>query len=289
MPKRRLVIGCGYLGRRVAERWLATGDEVWALTRSVERANELASAELIPIVGDVTHCSSLTALPEVDTILHAVGFDRSAAATKHAVYVDGLSNVLVAMKGRCQRFIHISSTSVYAQHAEEWVDEQSPCEPTEESGCICLDAERLIQQAAPTSSGTLFNILRLSGIYGPQRLLSRIEALRTGARLPGPRDSWLNLIHVDDATTTVMACAERGDAGATYLVSDDRPIRRHEYYDRLADLLNAPPPTFDDTAIARHTKGHGKRCRNHKLRQELHVELTYPTIERGLKHALTML
>lgn len=238
------------------------------------------------MIGDVTDRASLDNLPEVDVVLHAVGFDRSAAPSKREVYVSGLGQVLDAMTNRCRRFIHVSSTSVYAQQAEEWVDENSPLEPIDESGCICLDAERLIQQAAERSPATAFNILRLSGIYGPQRLLSRVDAIRTGASLPGPRDSWLNLIHVDDAASAVVACAERGVAGATYLISDDRPIRRHEYYEQLAALLSAPAPTFDEAAIARHTKGRGKRCRNHKLRTELKVELQYPTLEAGLRRAL---
>ena len=35
---KRLIIGCGYLGRRVAQRWLDAGDTVAALTRSADRA-----------------------------------------------------------------------------------------------------------------------------------------------------------------------------------------------------------------------------------------------------------
>ncbi len=281
-----IVIGCGYLGLRVAKLWRDAGHDVIVLTRSDERAAELAALGLKPVVGDVTRRESLLALPQSDVVLHAVGFDRSAQPSKREVYVDGLRHVLDALATRCRRFVHVSSTSVYAQQAEEWVDENSPLEPTDESGCICLAAEQLIQQAAASNPTVAFNILRLSGIYGPLRLLSRIEAIRSGASLPGPRDSWLNLIHVDDAARTVVACAERGAAGATYLVSDDRPIRRHEYYEHLARLLNAPAPTFDDTAIARHTKGRGKRCCNRKLREELKVELHYPTIETGLPQAL---
>lgn len=286
--QRTLVIGCGYLGLRVAKRWRHQGAEVFALTRSVERAREWETLGLKAVIGDVTDRGSLAKLPAVDVVLHAVGFDRAAAPTKREVYVDGLRNVLEMQTGRCGRFLHVSSTSVYAQQAEEWVDEDAPCQPTDESGCICLDAERLIQNATAASTTTMFNILRLSGIYGPQRLLSRIDAIRSGSSLPGPRDSWLNLIHVDDAALAIATCAERGEPGATYLVSDDRPIRRHQYYERLASLLAAPSPTFDETAIARHTKGQGKRCCNRKLREQLRVQLQYPTIDSGLQHALEL-
>ncbi len=281
-----LIIGCGYLGLRVARRWREDGHAVAALTRSERRAAELDALGLNAIVGDVTDRESLRRLPEADVVLHAVGFDPSGQPSKRVVYVDGLRNVLEALANRCGRFLHVSSTSVYAQQAEEWVDEDSPREPADESGRICLDAERLIEQATATRSRTAFNILRLSGIYGPQRLLARADAIRRGASLPGLRDAWLNLIHVEDAARAVLACAGRGAPGRTYLVSDDRPVRRHEYYEHLARLLNAPAPAFDDTAIARRAKGLGKRCSNRRLRDELEVELQYSTIETGLRQAV---
>ena len=141
---RRLIIGCGYLGRRVASRWIASGDDVFALTRSARNAEQLSQLEVSPILGDVTSSASLKSLPECDTVLHAVGFDRSAAATKREVYVDGLSKVLDRMAARCDQFIHISSTSVYGQQDGEWVDEESPCEAKNESGEICIAAEQLV-------------------------------------------------------------------------------------------------------------------------------------------------
>jgi uncharacterized protein YbjT (DUF2867 family) len=39
----KLILGCGYLGRRVARLWLAAGEEVYAVTRSAERAELLAA------------------------------------------------------------------------------------------------------------------------------------------------------------------------------------------------------------------------------------------------------
>ena len=284
---RRLIVGCGYLGRRVAARWLEAGDEVFALTRSEDNAATLRQRGILPVVGDVTSAASLAPLPECDTVLHAVGYDRSAAASKRQVYVDGLASVLNRMAGRCGQFIHVSSTSVYGQQAGELVDEDSPCEPTHESGEICLEAERLVlDRFSGEDTPTSGNVLRLSGIYGPARLLSRIEALRTGQPLPGPENAWLNLIHVDDAADVVVACADHGQPGDLYLVSDDQPVRRGDYYRLLAELVDAPEPTFDAEAVARHTRGIGKRCVNRKLREELGVTLRYPDITVGLAHAV---
>ena len=57
-----LIVGCGYLGRRVASRWLAEGRRVFATTRSAARADELRAAGFEPVVCDVTEPSSLAGL-----------------------------------------------------------------------------------------------------------------------------------------------------------------------------------------------------------------------------------
>ncbi len=61
----RLVVGCGYLGMRVAERWLATGSRVWAVTRNAQRAAQLAAAGIEPIIADVTDAAGYNDLPTV--------------------------------------------------------------------------------------------------------------------------------------------------------------------------------------------------------------------------------
>lgn len=284
---RRLIIGCGYLGRRVASRWVAAGDQVVALTRSETNAATLRTLGISPLIGDVTDATTLQSLPECDTVLHAVGFDRAASATKREVYVDGLASVLRRMADRCGRFIHISSTSVYGQCNGEWVDEESQCDPQTDSGKICLDAENLVlEQFLENTTAASRTVLRLSGIYGPDRLLSRIDQLRTGQPLPGPEDGWLNLIHVEDAAQTVITCVETEQPEPLYLVSDDRPVRRGDYYRLLASLVGAPEPAFDPDAVARHSRGINKRCRNRRLREQLRVTLAYPQIETGVAHAV---
>ncbi|MEE3365082.1 MAG: NAD-binding protein, partial [Planctomycetota bacterium] len=65
---RGLVIGCGYLGHRVARSWRDCGWDVAALTRSVERAADLERSGLAVCVGDVTDLDSLATLPSADVV-----------------------------------------------------------------------------------------------------------------------------------------------------------------------------------------------------------------------------
>lgn len=295
MHRSRLIIGCGYLGRRVAHRWVGERGSVHALTRSPERAEEFRRAGIVPLVGDVTGPASLPEFPEVDTLLYAVGLDRRTGQSQRDVYVAGLANVLPRIAGKVRRAIFISSTSVYGQNAGEWVDETSECRPESANGQVCLEAERLFREAQPVGV-----ILRLAGIYGPGRLIARIESLRAGIPPDGNPDAWLNLIHVDDAVAAVLACERRDAAGTTYLVSDNEPCRRREYYSLLATLIGATAPWPGAAGTRRKgarvtapepappSAGNlNKRCNNRRLREALQVVLRYPNIRLGLPDSLT--
>ncbi len=285
MSHRLLILGCGYLGERVAHAWQALGRSVTAVTRSADRAATWQARGWTPYRGDVCDPISLANLPEVDTVLFAIGYDRQSPHSQRAVYVDGLAAVLAVMKPRCRRFLYVSSSSVYGQPDGEWVDEDSLCEPTQPGGQLCLEAEGLVHAAFPNPGAAV--VLRFAGIYGPGRLLSRIETLRAGQPLTGRPDAWLNLIHVEDGAAAVIAAADAVTPSACYLVGDDEPVPRGDYYRHLAALVGAPVPTFDETTPAkRGSGGLNKRCRNTRLHAELSSTLRFPTYHDGLANAV---
>jgi nucleoside-diphosphate-sugar epimerase len=280
---RALVIGCGYLGRRVAAIWRSEGIEVSALTRTPQNAAVLGEQGIEPIVGDVLLPETLRSLPETEIVLYSVGYDRHSAASKRDVYVRGLANVLEARSPKVRRLLYISSTSVYGQDAREWVDETSETNPATEDGQIVLAAEEKVRQACPKG---VASVLRFSGIYGPGRLLRRIESVRSGDPIAANPDGFLNLIHVDDGATIVSRLAEREALQPTYLVTDDRPVRRSEYYRFLAGLVGGTEPVFHFDASGSGVTGLNKRCSNARLKAELGDILRFPTFESGLAHAV---
>ncbi len=207
MPGSTLIVGCGYLGGRVADALVATGRPVFALTRS--RTDELTARGIRPTLGDVTDPGSLQKLPEVEWVVYAVGMDRAAGKSMREVYVGGLRNVLAALPGSPRityvsstgvygQTAYVSSTGVYGQTAGEWVTEASATEPTEESGKVVLAAEQALREVRADAT-----ILRFAGIYGPGRLL-RKQPLLKGDPFIGDADKWLNLIHVADGVRAVL-------------------------------------------------------------------------------------
>lgn len=221
---------------------------------------------------------SLKRLPSVDTVVYAVGFDRSAGATMRSVYVEGLARVLDHLPPP-GRFLYVSSSSVYGQTDGGWVDEESPTEPQEESGKIVLDAERVLHERLPSAI-----ILRFSGIYGPGRLLRR-ATIEKGESIMGDADKWLNLIHVEDGARAVHAAEAHAIPGRVFNICDDLPVRRRDFYAELARVRGAPPPPFAQPPSDQPTPPHEKanrRIRNVRMKEELRVELRYPEYVQGL-------
>ncbi|MDG2390650.1 MAG: SDR family oxidoreductase [Planctomycetaceae bacterium] len=271
----KLIIGCGYLGLRVAHQWRENGDEVYALTRSVETAEQFRQLGIHPIIGDVMQPETLTFPAGISTCLYAIGLDRSAGFSQREVYVEGLKNVLTAETFQPQRLIYISSTSVYGQSDGGVINEESPTEPARDNGTVCLDAEALVREQMKTP----WNILRLSGIYGPGRLLARKEKLAAREPMRGNPDGYLNLIHVDDAVKAVLKCEANPDAvNELFLISDNRPVLRREYYTLLAEQFGTPEPVFEDADA----DNLAKQCDNSKARELLDFALKYPSITEGV-------
>ena len=281
-----LVVGCGYLGYRVARAWRDLGWTVSAVTRSDKRAAEFSDQDLAPLLADVTQPDSLASLPEADVVLFAVGRDRERTSqSMREVSLDGLENVLDVLGETTTRFIFISSTGVYAQSDGDRVNEDSPTQPIRENGQVLVEAEALVRSRL----GMRGYVLRLAGLYGPGRLISRRETLVSGTPLGGRPDAWLNLIHVDDAARAVVTASTieaDGLENRMWLICDDRPVRREEFFGRLAELFEAPPPTFDVARGGSRIDGLGKRCQNARLRKELGLELLYPDFETGLPAAI---
>ena len=249
----RLVVGCGYLGERVAQRWVDAGFPVIATTRRETRAAELRERGITPALVDVTAAepgwANLFADAGVpETVFWGVGFDRTAGATHRDVHVDGLRRLLDALVaarpvGSTPRVILSSSTGVWGDEGGGMVDESTPPNPSREAGRVLIEAETLLA-AHPAGPGTT---LRFAGLYGPDRL-PRIADLKAGLPIAADPDSWLNLVHIDDAAAVVCTVADAASPRGLYVVADGQPVLRRDWYGTLAKLTGSPEPHWDTAA-----------------------------------------
>lgn len=283
----KLILGCGYLGERVARRWREDREDVVVVTRSAEKAQAFEQDGYQSLVADITRPETLSSLPAAETVLFAVGFDRSAGGSIEDVYAGGLKNVIAALPSRVGRFIYISTTGVYGKGTGEWVDEDTPTDPQRDGGRASLAAEGALAASLFADRGV---VLRLAGIYGPGRV-PFLEKLRAGEPIPAVSEGYLNLIHVEDAAATVIAAEARREprppkrSPSVYCVSDGFPVERGEYYREVARLIGAAPPTFvkPDLNSPRAARAEAnRRVKNTRMLAELGVELQYPDYRSGL-------
>lgn len=255
---RILVAGCGSLGGMIA-RTLCEDAEVYGLRRNADAIK----APVLPIGADLLNPSALaSAVPEnVDALIYCLTPSSYDDAGYQAAYVTGLSNLLAALDGKSlSRVIFISSTSVYHQDDDGWVDETSPTEPEKFSGQRILDGE-----AVALNSGVPATIVRLSGIYGPSRHRF-LTAVRRGEMNPSKPAPYTNRIHEVDAANAVvhlMRSSLQGKALAEhYIASDCEPAR----LDEVIAWVQSQTPCAQPRAGAR-TGGRAgsKRCRNQRL------------------------
>jgi nucleoside-diphosphate-sugar epimerase len=274
------IVGHGFVGRRVAKLALNQGHPVWASTRHTDGFAKIATSGAQPIRIDVTDRRTLQNLPKVQRVLVSVAFDPKSKQDRDQVHVDGLKNLLEALRhssedGPLPHVCLISTTGVYHQSGHVWVDERSPARPTRDGGKSHLRGEALLRRAWPSDRQT---ILRLAGIYGPGRM-PRLADIIAGRPIPAEPDSYLNLIHVDDAAASVIAAWDRSATGL-FCISDGHPVLRRTYYEHLArsvkvEHIHFVTPTENTNDRARSESS--KRIDNRKMRRELLSHLKYPS------------
>ncbi|WP_313691013.1 SDR family oxidoreductase [Halorarum halobium] len=289
---RVVVLGCGYVGLELARQLLADGHDVTGVRRSAAGLAAVSEAGADAVEADVTEPASLGSLPDGDVLVFAASTGGRGADAAREVYVEGLSNVLAEYGSRTdppERVIYTSSTGVYGDHGGDWVDEETPLDPTTEKTEVLVEAERLVLESA-ADHGIDGTVVRFAGLYGPDRF--RLDRYLEGPVTAG----YLNMIHREDAAGAVAHLIETdGARGEVVLVADDEPADKWAFADWLADEARVARPekrakaerieAGDLSPAAERRVRTSKRCRNAKL-HDLGYDLTYPTYREGYRSAV---
>ncbi|MBN2233574.1 MAG: NAD-dependent epimerase/dehydratase family protein [Opitutales bacterium] len=223
-----LILGCGYLGIRLARQAISNGWHVGALTHNPRTGEQLVSTGLqTTIVAELNTDSWHASLSPADwsVVVNCVGSGSGTIEGYRSSYVDGMRSIMEwkTRDSSASKFIYTSSASVYGDFKGAWIDEAVSTLPASPQGDIILESERMI-----TASSNPFQnwfILRLGGLYGPER-----DAFLRN-RIPDPNarsDPHLNLIHVDDAVAAILRLAEHQTIiqSGIYNLTDNHPTPR---------------------------------------------------------------
>ena len=287
----RLIVGCGFLGWPLALKWAqqsntsedrSSANDVFAMTRSAERAQEFIAAGLSPIVADITNAenlkTALTDLPAMDTIVFAVGMDRSRYDDIYDVYVEGLRRFIDSYPHPIKHLIYVSSTGVYGDFGGDWAHEDSPTLPAREGGKACLMAEALLAEATDN-----WTVLRMAGLYGGSRVPTKTLIQNRDWNKLSPH-GYLNLIHQTDAVAAIAKTAVIKPMQEIILCSDGHPPVRKDYYQHIADQfeIGSIPWPAETTVDPKSRSANSKRISNEKMLRLLDLELVHPDYKSGL-------
>jgi nucleoside-diphosphate-sugar epimerase len=276
---RVLIVGCGYVGLPLGAELVRQGHEVFGLRRSA--ADELKAAGIIPLTADVTKLEELQKLPRnFDWVVNCVAAGGDAE-TYRQVYFEGTKNLIEWLApDPPQKFVYTSSTSVYAQNDGSQVTENDPATPAAETSKILVETEKLLLSAAAKRKFPAI-ILRVAGIYGPERGHWFKQFLKGHAKIEGGGSRFLNMIHRDDLIGCIIAALKNGRAGEIYNAVDDEPVTQLDFFKWLAATLKKNLPPNAPENLNRRRGVTNKRISNCKLKVELGYQLKYPDFRSG--------
>ncbi len=293
----------GVIGRRVVPQLVAAGHRVTAVGRALDKRAALERAGAAAVELDLFDAAAVRrAVAGHDVVINlATHIPPSARAFFPGAWREtnrmrqlvshNLATAVIA--GGVGRFIQESFAPIYGDAGDGWIDEDAPVRVARYNRGV-LDAEAAAGRV--TRDGGTGVVLRFAFFYGADSDFTRdaIRFVRRGrAPVLGSPSGFISAVSHDDAATAVIA-ALAVPAG-TYNVSDDRPLRRREFVDALAETLGVPPPKFFPRWLAvlagslGETLARSQRIANGKLRAASGWAPRYPSVVEGWRAVVDLL
>ena len=275
---------------RVAKR-IANRARVIAVTSSEGRVGEFRDRGIQPLLGNLDKPESLRRLAGIAT--HVVHL----APPSGEGWADARTRSLLATLRRRTlpvALVYGSTSGVYGHCAGAVVNEVRLPKADTARARRRVDAERAVRFFG-RSAGVCSSILRIPGIYAPDRVGGTPRArLEKGTPvLQAQDDVYTNHIHADDLARACIAAIWHGRPQRVYNVNDDTRLKMGDYFDLAADLygLPRPPRVARDAAhnelplMLLSFMSESRRMDNTRMKRELKLELGHATVESGLRAA----
>ena len=270
------IIGCGYVGKAIAQKWHQGKHEVTVTTTSPAKIAQLqpVADQIKVLTGD-----NKEALKEIcqgkEIILLSVGSQGRTEEKYRFSYLQTAQNLRHTLQDNrtVKQVIYTSSYSIVGNHDGEWVNEKTPDQPANIFAQILLATEKALTQI--NNDRCKVCILRLGGIYGENREILKIFRQTMGKTLPGEGLEYGNWVHLEDIVAGIEFARVQNLSGKFNLVGDE-PMQRRVMLDKLAQKYQLAPVIWDESQPS--NRIFNVRVSNQKIRS-MGFTFKYPTIQ----------
>ena len=244
----------GRLGQSFVKKLVANGYPVVALVRSKSSLGKIPKgakhrfvdyggsvAELRSTLEDVTHIVNITG----STSTH-LSLDELRNAN-----VEPTKKLLEAAPSSLQKFIHISSISVYGKKLDGLCDETCEKKADTAYARTKLESEKLVLSHAKN-----FDILILEPgmIFGPGFVEGFYPILRRivqgKMKLIGDGTNYMPLVHVEDVSDAILRAIDSSvPSGSVYLIVTEPQLTQAQLVDMAASALGSKSPMSSENIL----------------------------------------
>ncbi len=269
----------GFIGSFIVEEALRREMDVWAVVRRSSSKEYLKDSRIHFIELDFSDEGKLReqlSAHRFDYVVHSAGVTKCLKSSDfYRVNTEGtkhLVNALIATGQPLQRFVFLSSLSIYGpvrekQPYQEIREQDTPC-PNTAYGKSKLAAERFLdslnaacgghaatpcktsdnaekacEEAASTTSAFPYVVLRPTGVYGPREkdYFMMAQSIKNHTDFSvGYKPQDLTFVYVSDVVQAVFLALERGKTGRKYFLSDGNVYSSRTFSDLLCRELGHP-------------------------------------------------
>ena len=184
--------------------------------------------------------------------------------------------------------IYISSTGVYGNHNGEWVDENSVLNAKSQFDKIRIKSEKQWKTFCKKNNLNL-NIVRISGIYGPQRI---IKFNKKKLDVIIKKNHYFSRIHILDAARLISKIIIENFNNEIWNLADDFPSTRELFLLEAIEIKNIKNfariefEEYEATLSDRAKKfwHNNKRVSNSKVKKYFEYRFIFPNYKSGIKN-----
>ena len=280
-----IILGCGYLGKYLTKQLLNVDCSPICVIQSQASLSQLKASGLNAVIYDLDR-------PQPD--------NAGLALSKNQIYYlappshsDDKDHRMDHFLDLCrpkppQKIVYISTSGVYGDCQGNWVTEESPLAPISTRAKRRVYAETALVKFCHDHDCN-YVILRVGGIYGPNRLpIQRLKEITVLCPEDAPHS---NRIHVADLAATCYSAMSNNILNEVINVADGHSTSMTDYYYKIADFAGLPRPHCVPMSQAQEKLSAGmlsfvnesRRLSTQKMNALLNIQIQFPTLELGLE------